>query len=52
MKKYKTISNCLVMNNENGSIIPFDFLNKDYREYLAWLAEGNEPEPADPVTGE
>ena len=29
--------------------IPFDPDNTDYQEYLAWLAEGNEPLPADPV---
>ena len=27
--------------------IPFDPDNTDYQEYLAWLAEGNEPLPAD-----
>ena len=27
--------------------IPFDPENTDYQEYLAWLAEGNEPLPAD-----
>ena len=33
---------------DNASI-PFDPANTDYAEYLEWLAEGNEPLPADPV---
>ena len=30
-----------------NKFIPLDTLNKDYLEYLAWVAEGNTADPAD-----
>ena len=31
----------------DNAFIPFDPDNTDYQKYLEWLAEGNEPLPAD-----
>lgn len=39
-------SQCVLRLFDNA-FIPFDSANTDYQQYLAWLAEGNQPLPAD-----
>ena len=53
---YKIIKD-FISNKEAGVIrlsdnacIPFDEANIDYQAYLAWVAEGGVPTPADEVT--
>jgi hypothetical protein len=48
---YKTVSgqDGVIKANDDGSITSFIFDpdNTDYQQYLAWIAEGNEPLPAE-----
>jgi len=41
-----TLTNQIQRLSDNA-IIPFDSDNTDYQAYLAWLAEGNTPLPAE-----
>jgi hypothetical protein len=37
----------MVLRCVDNAFIPFDEGNSDYQAYLAWLAEGNAPLPAE-----
>ena len=42
---------CVIKTSTEDNVqhsIPISNGNTDYQEYLEWLAEGNEPLPADP----
>jgi hypothetical protein len=50
---YKIINSSITGNQisvkrlSDDTFIPFDPANTDYQKYLAWVAAGNTPEPAD-----
>lgn len=43
---YQLTSGDTILRLADNAFIPADPGNRDYREYLDWLAEGNTPEPA------
>ena len=43
-KKIETPMGDVIVRVSDFASIPADTANKDYQEYLLWLAEGNEPE--------
>lgn len=43
--KDKTRDIQVIVRIADSASIPEDDRNSDYREYLAWLADGNRPEP-------
>lgn len=46
---YKLTLSTSILRIEDNAFIPADPDNSDYQKYLAWVAEGNTPDPADPV---
>ena len=39
----------MIVRLSDNAFIPFDPANTDYQEYLKWVAEGNEPLPAENI---
>ena len=45
--EYKGMVMESIIRKEDGAMIPKDEANKDYQDYLLWVAEGNTAEAAD-----
>jgi hypothetical protein len=49
-KPIKIMDTVFILRISDNASIPFDPDNTDYQQYLAWLSEGNEPEPAEEIS--
>jgi hypothetical protein len=47
MKTFKLTKSEMILRARDGAFIPPDPGNRDYQEYMTWLAAGNTPDPAD-----
>ena len=47
LKNDKNTGQLVTIMKEGVKFIPLDETNKDYQEYLEWVAEGNTAEAAD-----
>ena len=46
---YKLTSSNSVIRLSDNICIPLESDYQEFKDYLAWLSEGNTPEPADPI---
>jgi hypothetical protein len=46
---YKLTHGAMIVRIADSAFIPDDPANADYAAFLAWQADGNTPEPADPL---
>jgi len=46
-ERTKEVLTDIIIRKSDNAVIPFDEDNKDYREYLEWVAEGNTAEAAE-----
>jgi hypothetical protein len=44
---YTKVDEKMVIRLSDNAFIPFNSDNRDYQEYLKWVAEGNTPLPAE-----